>query len=101
MKLVAYVEDVRVEVEPALQLRNFEIFRYQREMFDHTPQLYDPRTLDRVRGSAGVSEIDYVRQRESLKAGSPADSLLEKLDFILSPTVPVPAPLLCELGAME
>ena len=71
VKRVAYVEDVRVEVEPAWDVRNFEIFRYHQQMFEHTPELYDPRTLDRVRGSAGVTEIDYVRQRESLKAGQP------------------------------
>jgi Asp-tRNA(Asn)/Glu-tRNA(Gln) amidotransferase A subunit family amidase len=101
VKLVAYVEDIRIEVEPAWNVRNFEIFRYHQEMFEHTPQLYDPRTLDRVRGSAGVTEIDYVRQRESLKAGSPADSLFDKLDLILSPTVPVSAPLLSDLEAMD
>jgi len=101
VKLTAYVEDVRVEVEPAWHVRNFEIFRYHQEMFDRTPQLYDPRTLDRVRGSAGVQEIEYVRQREALKTGSPADSLFDKLDLILSPTVPVSAPLLRDLEAMD
>ena len=101
VKLVAYVEDVRVEVQPAWDVRNFEIFRYHREMFEHTPQLYDPRTLDRIRSSAGVTEIDYVGQRESLKAGSRADSLFDKLDLILSPTVPVSAPLLSGLEAMD
>jgi aspartyl-tRNA(Asn)/glutamyl-tRNA(Gln) amidotransferase subunit A len=101
VKRVAYVEDVRVEVKPAWDVRNFEIFRYHQQMFEHTPELYDPRTLDRVRGSAGVTEIDYVRQRESLKAGLPADSLFEQFDLILSPTVPVSAPLLSDLAAMD
>jgi aspartyl-tRNA(Asn)/glutamyl-tRNA(Gln) amidotransferase subunit A len=101
VKLVAYAEDIRVEVEPAWNVRNFEIFNYHQHMFEHTPQLYDPRTLDRVRNSAGVSEIDYVQQRESLKAGLPADSLFDKLDLILSPTVPVSAPLLSDLEAMD
>ena len=101
VKLVAYVEDIRVEVEPAWNVRNFEIFHYHREMFEHTPQLYDPRTLDRVRGSAGVTEIDYVRERETLKIGSPAASLFDKLDLILSPTVPVSAPLVSEFDAMD
>lgn len=98
---VAYVEDIRVEVEPAWNVRNFEIFHYHRQMFEHTPELYDPRTLDRVRSSAGVKEIDYFRQRESLKAGSPVDSTFDKLDLILSPTIPVSAPLLSDLEAME
>jgi len=101
VKLVAYVEDVRVEVTSPWPVRNFEIFRYHQQMFERTPQLYDPRTLDRVRGSAGVKEIDYIRERESLKAGLAADSLFDKLDLILSPTVPVAAPLLSQLEAMD
>lgn len=101
VKQVAYVEDVRVEVEPAWNVRNYEIFRYHQHMFEHTPELYDPRTLERVRASAGVSEIDYVREREAIKASLPADSLFDKLDLILSPTVPVSAPLLSALEAMD
>ena len=101
VKLVAYVEDITIEAIPEWDVRNFEIFRYHKEMFEHTPQLYDPRTLDRVRGSAGVKDIDYVRKREALKNGSPADALFEKVDAVLSPTVPVSAPLLSELEAMD
>ncbi len=67
---VAYVEDMRVDVAPEWDVRNFEIFRYHHAMFEHSPQLYDSRTLDRIRGSSGVKEIDYVRKREALKNGS-------------------------------
>jgi len=101
VKRVAYVQDIRIDVEPAWNVRNFEIFHYHQQMFEHTPQMYDPRTLDRVRSSAGVREIDYIRTRESLKAGLAADSLFEKLDLVLSPTTPVSAPLLSDLEAMD
>ena len=100
VKLVAYVEDVSVEVQPAWDVRNFEIYRYHRTMIERTPELYDPRTLDRLRASAGVKEIDYVNQRESLKEGSLADSLFERVDLVLSPTVPVAAPSVAKLEAM-
>ena len=101
VKLVAYVEDVSVEVQPAWDVRNFEIYRYHRTMIERTPELYDPRTLDRLRASAGVKEIDYVNQRESLKEGSLADSLFERVDLVLSPTVPVAAPSVAKLEAMD
>jgi aspartyl-tRNA(Asn)/glutamyl-tRNA(Gln) amidotransferase subunit A len=101
VKMVAYVEDIRVEVQPAWGVRNFEIFRYHARMFETKPQLYEPGTLDRVRGSAGVKEIDYVRNREAIKLGLPADSLFERIDMVLSPTVPVVAPLVSELAAMD
>lgn len=101
VKMVAYVEDIRMEVQPAWDVRNFEIFHYHEKMFETTPQLYDPRTLDRIRGSAGVTEINYIRKREALKVGRPADALFEKVDLVLSPTVPLAAPSVAELEAMD
>jgi len=101
VQMVAYVEDVRLEVQPAWNVRNFEIFLYHQSMIDHTPQLYDRRTLDRLRASAGVKEIDSVRERQALKAPSPANTLFERVDVVLSPTVPVTAPLVSELKAMD
>jgi aspartyl-tRNA(Asn)/glutamyl-tRNA(Gln) amidotransferase subunit A len=101
VKMVAFVEDVRVEVQPAWDVRNFEIFRYHKGMFEKTPELYDTRTLERVRGSAGVKEIDYVHEREAQKRVFPANALFETVDIVLSPTVPVAAPPVAELEAMD
>lgn len=101
VKKVAYVEDVRLEVQPAWDVRNFEIFRYHEKMFETTPQLYDPRTLDRVRRSAGVKEIDYVRKREAAKTAFEADAWFAKVDILLSPTAPVVAPPVADLEAMD
>ena len=98
---VADVEDVTVDAAPEWEVRNFEIFRYHKQMFERTPERYDPRTFDRVRGTAGVKEIDYVRKREALKNGPPADALFDKVDIVVSPTVPVSAPLLSELEVMD
>jgi len=48
-----------------------------------------------------VKEIDSVRERQALKAPSPANALFERVDVVLSPTVPVTAPLVSELKAMD
>jgi aspartyl-tRNA(Asn)/glutamyl-tRNA(Gln) amidotransferase subunit A len=101
VKLVAYTEDVNVAFEAPWDVRNFEIFRYHQEMFERTPERYDPRTLDRIQGSAGVSELDYVRRREAWKASDAVSPLSNEVDLIISPTVPVVAPLVAELEAMD
>jgi aspartyl-tRNA(Asn)/glutamyl-tRNA(Gln) amidotransferase subunit A len=101
VKLVAWVEDVRLDVEPAWAVRNFEIFRYHQRMFEQSPELYDPRTLERVRSSAGVSEMDYARQREAFSAAHPAGPNSLGVDVIVTPTVPIVAPQVDELEAMD
>lgn len=101
VRLVAYVEDVTLDVETPWAIRNFEIFRYHEHMFETTPQLYDPRTLERVRSSAGVHEFDYFRARETFKTSRPDASLLDNFDVVISPTVPVVAPIVAELEAMD
>lgn len=99
--LVAYVEDMKLEVEAPWPVRNFEIFRYHQQMYEKTPERYDPRTLDRVKGSAGVSELEYVRKKELWKAERTAEQLFGQFDVVISPTVPVVAPLVSELEAMD
>ncbi len=101
VKMVAYAEDITVAVQPAWDVRNFEIYGYHAKMAQDSPQLYDPRTLDRVRSTAGVTEVAYVREREMLKARRVSESLFEHIDVVISPTIPVPAPLLGELEAMD
>jgi aspartyl-tRNA(Asn)/glutamyl-tRNA(Gln) amidotransferase subunit A len=101
VKLVAQTQDVKVAVEAPWDVRNFEIFHYHQEMFEQIPKRYDRRTLDRIRASAGVSELDYVRKRAAWKANNAALGLLSQVDLIISPTVPVAAPLVAELEAMD
>ena len=101
VELVAYVEDIRVEVEPAWDVRNFEIFHYHRQMLERSPELYDPRTLDRLRGITSIPEPAYVTQREQVKAALAVNPVFDEVDLVLSPTVPVSAPLLSDLEAMD
>jgi aspartyl-tRNA(Asn)/glutamyl-tRNA(Gln) amidotransferase subunit A len=99
--LVAYVEDLKLEFKAPWPVRNFEIFRYHQPMYERTPELYDPRTLERVKGSAGVSELEYVRKKALWKADQTTASIFGQFDVVVSPTVPVVAPLLRRLEAMD
>ncbi len=100
-KLVASLADVKIAFLPAWQERRYETQQYHKEMMQRSPELYDPRTLERLRSTAGVSDTDYVAHREQVKAALTANSLFDEVDIVLSPTAPGPAPLLSDLEAMD
>lgn len=92
--------DLAWETPPAI--RSYEIYRYHQAMLHRTPELYEPRTLDRVRSTAGVSEADYQRGLQELKQFNLQQvSRFDTLDAVLSPTVPVAAPALADLEALD
>ena len=99
--MVSSVCDVDVKADVPWDLRNFEIHRYHKRMMEASPGLYQPATLERLRAVAGVSETDYVHRSERFKAELQANPLFAEVDLVLSPTVPVAAPLVAELEIMS
>lgn len=99
--IVGEVRDVPVVVEPAISVREAEISRYHRHMLEHTPELYDRRTLPRIRNCRGVSPIQYELQYQAYKRYLQSHRLFETVDIVLSPTVPVPAPPLSLLEPLD
>jgi aspartyl-tRNA(Asn)/glutamyl-tRNA(Gln) amidotransferase subunit A len=91
--------DLRWETPPAI--RSYEIYRYHEQMLRQTPELYDHRTLDRLRATEGVSEKDYQQALRELTEFNLGVRVFDKVDVVLSPTVRVAAPLLAELEAMD
>ncbi len=83
------------------EIRSYEIYSYHQGMLQHTPELYDPRTLDRVRETAGVSEAQYRQALRDLTTFNQQVRVFDTLDAVLSPTVPIAAPLLAELEALD
>ena len=65
-----------------------------------TPELYQPETLKRIRGGAEVTAAAYIAAKaelETLRRG--AQAVFERVDLLVTPTVPVPPPTLDELLA--
>jgi len=91
--------DLQWETPPAI--RSYEIYRYHQEMLRRTPELYDPRTLDRVRATEGVSEADYQRGLQGLAEFDQSVRIFDTLDIVLSPTTLVTAPRLAELEVLD
>jgi aspartyl-tRNA(Asn)/glutamyl-tRNA(Gln) amidotransferase subunit A len=70
-------------------------------MLRRTPELYDPRTLDRVKATEGVSEADYQRGLQGLAEFDQSVRIFDTLDIVLSPTTLVTAPRLAELEVLD
>jgi Asp-tRNA(Asn)/Glu-tRNA(Gln) amidotransferase A subunit family amidase len=70
-------------------------------MLQNTPELYDPRTLDRVRDTAGVDEVNYRRAVQAFSEFNQRVRGFDSLDVVLSPTVLVAAPPIAELEALD
>jgi len=101
-KLAAGVRDVRLEAGGYRTIFNAEIYEYHEEMMTTHPELYDPRTLPRVLHCAGISATDYIRAWRDLAAErTTALPLFEQADVVVTPTVPVSAPLISELESLE
>ena len=65
-ELVGEVTEFDLQWVTPPEIRSYEIYRYHEEMLRRTPELYDPRTLDRLRETAGVSEAEYQRALREL-----------------------------------
>ena len=99
--LVSEVADFDLQWQTPPEIRNYEIYRYHQPMLQNTPELYDPRTLDRVRDTAGVDEVNYRRAVQAFSEFNQRVRGFDSLDVVLSPTVLVAAPPIAELEALD
>jgi Asp-tRNA(Asn)/Glu-tRNA(Gln) amidotransferase A subunit family amidase len=94
--------EVKLEVAPHRTIFNAEIYEYHRQMTAQTPDLYQPATLARIRSCAGIAESDVEQaRRELVAARRAAEQLFEKVDVVITPTVPVVAPKIAALQTMS
>ena len=100
-ELVGEVTELELHWKTPPEIRSFEIYRYHETMLQRTPELYDPRTLERLRDTAGVSEADYQRALRELAEFNQRVHVFDSIDAVLSPTVLVAAPPLADLEALD
>ncbi len=100
-KLVGQVCEVEVPVDAFRTIFDAEIYEYHEAMFLKTPELYDPRTLYRLRNCAGISATAYIRERHRLEEfRRMAEQIFEQVDVVITPTTPAAAPKLADLEAL-
>ena len=96
--LVSDIRHVQLDVSRRRTVFDAEIYEYHEEMLKTHPELYDPHTLARVSGCAGISATDYIRaRRELVEERRFAESVFEQVDVVITPTVPIAAPKISQL----
>jgi len=100
-KLTPHITDVSLDArsQPRNQedlrstIRSAEAYAYHKEFMEKTPELYQPETLARLRVSAKVGVVEYIRARRQLDiTRRHAGEVFKKVDVIVTPTCPIVPP---------
>ena len=96
--LSAEIRDIKLEVPNDRTLANAEAYAYHKEFIDRSPQLYQPATLARIQSGAKISAPDALRASRDLQASRhDIQKIFHEVDVLLTPTVPIPPPVIAEL----
>jgi len=93
-------DDVKLEVSNDRTLASAETYAFHESFVTHTPELYQPATLARIKSGESISAAAALRARRDLQASRHAiRKAFDEVDAILTPTTPVPPPAIAELRA--
>ena len=80
-------------------VRAREAYEYHETFVQKSPELYQPETLTRLRADAAVNKASYLRGRQNVELiRQTSDEAFQSVDVIVTPTTPIPPPLLAEVG---
>jgi len=98
--LAAEVREVPVPVDNDRTAVKAETYAYHVPYLAEHAQQYDPETLRRINTGAGVSVRDYIAKLQELELlRRSAAEIFKDVDVVVTPTSPVPPPLVAELQA--
>jgi Asp-tRNA(Asn)/Glu-tRNA(Gln) amidotransferase A subunit family amidase len=91
-------EDVKLEVSKDRTLASAEAFAFHQPLVARSPELYQPPTLSRIKSGENVSAADALRAVRDLQATRHAvRQIFDEVDILLTPTVPIPPPMIADL----
>jgi aspartyl-tRNA(Asn)/glutamyl-tRNA(Gln) amidotransferase subunit A len=94
----AELRDIELPVPTDRTLQSAEAFAYHGEFVARSPELYQPETLRRIRAGANVGpEALLACRRELERVRRDIAATFADVDLLVTPTTPVPAPLIAEL----
>jgi aspartyl-tRNA(Asn)/glutamyl-tRNA(Gln) amidotransferase subunit A len=97
-QLNAEIRDIKLEVSTDRKLASAEAYAYHKEFVEHSPELYQPATLARIQSGAPISAPDALQASRDLQASRHAiQEIFHEVDVLLTPTVPIPPPLIADL----
>jgi aspartyl-tRNA(Asn)/glutamyl-tRNA(Gln) amidotransferase subunit A len=90
--------EIEIDVPTDRTLQAAESYAYHSEFVSKNPELYQPETLRRIRTGEGIS-ADRKEQaaRELKQVRSEIGKVFEDVDFLVTPTTPIPAPAIDHL----
>jgi aspartyl-tRNA(Asn)/glutamyl-tRNA(Gln) amidotransferase subunit A len=96
--LVAEMRDIHLDVPTDRSVQAAESFAYHAEHVAHTPELYQPETLRRIRSGENISAAEYILRRRELDfERRRARDFFADVDVLVTPTMPIPAPAIADL----
>jgi len=94
--------DVTLDIghDAALAVLRAEAYAFHEPTVAASPELYQPETLKRIRGGAEITAAAYIAAKLKLEAlRRDVQAVFEAVDLLVTPTSPVPAPVIDELLA--
>jgi aspartyl-tRNA(Asn)/glutamyl-tRNA(Gln) amidotransferase subunit A len=98
--LTASVQEISIPVDTDRTVASCESWAYHAKYVASSANLYQPETLRRIRTGQEVTAADYIAKRRELELlRRQAAGIFDKVELIITPTVPIPAPSFAELEA--
>jgi aspartyl-tRNA(Asn)/glutamyl-tRNA(Gln) amidotransferase subunit A len=96
--LASDLSELELDVPTDRTLQTAEAYAYHAEFVSRSPELYQPETLRRIRKGEDISGAECEqRRREQQQIRSEIHHVFERVDLLVTPTTPVPAPAIAEL----
>ncbi len=97
-ELPAEIRDVKLEISTDRTLASAEAYAYHEQFVARSPGLYQPATLARIQSGANIPAPDALRASRDLQASRHAiRRIFDEVDVLLTPTVPIPPPVIADL----
>jgi aspartyl-tRNA(Asn)/glutamyl-tRNA(Gln) amidotransferase subunit A len=91
-------DEVKLEVSTDRTLASAEAYAFHQPLVEHSPELYQPATLGRIKSGEKVSAVDALKAGRDLQAMRHAiRKMFEDVDILLTPTVPIAPPRIADL----
>jgi aspartyl-tRNA(Asn)/glutamyl-tRNA(Gln) amidotransferase subunit A len=92
------LSEIEIDVPTDRTLQTAESYAYHAEFVSRSPELYQPETLRRIRKGEDISGAEVEQRRRELeKIRGEINQVFEDVDFLVTPTTPIPAPAIAEL----
>ena len=96
--LASNLSEIEIDVPTDRTLQTAEAYVYHAEFVSRSPELYQPETLRRIRKGENIGSAEVEQRRRELEQiRSEIHKVFEDVDVLVSPTTPVPAPVIAEL----